>query len=43
MAGMFNIRAAIGGWNKDFRRIALAGAAVGVFFGVLGLLDYDHT
>ena len=31
---MFPIRDAIRSWNSDFRRLAIAAAAVGVFFGV---------
>ena len=31
---MFNVRSAVSEWNQDFRRLAIAAASVGVFFGV---------
>lgn len=31
---MFPIRSTLAGWSPDFRRLAIAAAAVGVFFGV---------
>ena len=41
MPRMLDLRTAISGWNNDFRRLAVATAAVGVFFGVLFTLQHN--
>jgi len=41
MARMLDFRTAIGEWNKDFKRVAIAAASVGVFFGVLMTLQHN--
>lgn len=38
---MLDLRRAISGWNSDFKRLALATAAVGVFFGVLFTIQHN--
>ena len=41
MLRMLELRTAISGWNSDFRKLAMATAAVGVFFGVLMTIQYN--
>ncbi len=38
---MFDFRTAIAGWNSDFKRLAVATASLGVFFGVLMTLQHN--
>lgn len=38
---MLELRSAYASWNSDFRRVAIATASVGVFFGVLMTVQYN--